>query len=225
MKSVIKKILNHLLNDHQKIALASLVLEFRISRYNRQGLRKIKTQNLYRPLKINLGSGRTIKKGFLNIDLLPGADLTLDLRNPLPFESNSCELIFSEHFFEHVQYPGPVTSLFKECHRILKPGGILKFSVPDTEWPLKAYATGPDADYFRACLEHNWHPSDCQTMIEHINFHFRQNGQHCFAYDYETAKKALHNAGFRNIMKDLYDPELDSPQREIGSLFLLARKE
>ena len=217
--------MNRLLNNHQKIAWAGLVLEFRISKYNRQGIRKIKKQNLYRPLKINLGSGKRIKKEFLNIDLLPGAELTLDLRNPLPFESNTCELIFSEHFFEHIEYPGPITKLFKECYRILKPGGVLKFSVPDTEWPIKSYAIGSQADYFKACLEHNWHPTDCQTMIEHINFHFRQNGEHRFAYDYETARKVLSNAGFRNIKRDVYDPALDSAQREIGSLFILAKKE
>ena len=35
-----------------------------------------------------------------------------------------------------------------------------------------------------------WHPAWCTTRLEHINFHFRQGGEHKFAYDFETLKTA-----------------------------------
>ena len=41
-------------------------------------------------------------------------------------------MIFSEHFFEHIEYPAPIERMLAG----LRPGGILSFSVPDTEWPL-----------------------------------------------------------------------------------------
>ena len=87
----------------------------------------------------------------MNVDVFPGGDLTLDLRRNLPFESNCCEQIFSEHCIEHFDYPDAVSHLLQECLRILKPSGVFRFSVPDTEWPLLSYAEGPAAEYFQAC--------------------------------------------------------------------------
>jgi predicted SAM-dependent methyltransferase len=177
-----------------------------------------------RPTKLNLGCGSHQKTGYLNVDLFPGGDLTLDLRRPLPFESDCCETIFSEHFFEHVDYPRPAYDLLLECLRVLRPGGLIHLSVPDTEWPLIDYAKGDDAAYFRACIENSWHPTDCSTRIEHINYHFRQDDEHRFAYDEETLGKALEAAGFRDVKRVSFDPSIDSKHREIGSLFMSARK-
>src|ERR1700691_1421403 len=153
-------------------ALRNLYTEFRISRFHRAGLRRIRHESLLRPSKINLGSGTTRKDGFLNIDLFPGGDLTLDLRRPLPFESDCCEIIFSEHFFEHIDYPNPAYDLARECLRVLKPNGQIRLSVPDTEWPLLDYPEGIDSGFFRAAKENAWwRPGYCSTRIEHINFH------------------------------------------------------
>jgi predicted SAM-dependent methyltransferase len=179
---------------------------------------------LSKPSKINLGSGSARKPGFLNVDLFPGADLTLDLRRGLPFQSNCCEMIFSEHFFEHIDYPERAHHLFGECFRVLQPGGVLRFSVPDTEWPLHDYRDGPESPYFLACHELSWHPTYCTTRVEHINFHFRQGFQHRFAYDEETARKVLASVGFNEVTRASFDPELDSEHRRIGSLIILARK-
>jgi predicted SAM-dependent methyltransferase len=187
-------------------------------------MRRIRRESWGRPARINLGSGTHVKKGFLNVDILPGGDLTLDLRCGMPFESECCEMILSEHFFEHLEYPEPVTSLFRECRRVLRPGGVLRFSIPDTEWPLTEYAHGDDASYFRTCRELHWHPPTCTTRLEHINYHFRQDGEHRFAYDEETAVKALAAAGFEEVRRDAYDPVVDSPHREVGSLFMWARR-
>src|SRR5262245_47624775 len=154
-------------------ALRLLLAERAIASYHRSGLRQIRKESLTRPVKLNLGSGPHRKVGFLNVDLLPGGDITLDLRRGLPFESNCCELIFSEHCFEHFDYPEPILLLFRECLRVLRPGGELRFSVPDTEWPLTDYRDGAEAPYFKACNHHRWHPETCTTRLEHINYHFR----------------------------------------------------
>jgi predicted SAM-dependent methyltransferase len=136
-------------------------------------------------------------------------------------------MIFSEHFFEHIDYPEPVCYLLRECLRVLRPGSVLRLSVPDTEWPLHDYRDGPKAPYFLACKENSdswWHPSYCTTRLEHINFHFRQDGQHRFAYDEETLSKVLDLAGFAEIKRVDFDPELDSEHRRVGSLIISARK-
>jgi predicted SAM-dependent methyltransferase len=224
MRSVIDSVVRTLLSPAERAAARLLLAERRISIRHRRGVRRIRRQSLSRPARLNLGSGSFHKVGFLNVDASPDGDVTLDLRRELPFESDCCELIFSEHCFEHFDYPEHIERLFRECFRILKPGGTLQFSVPDTEWPLNDYRDGPDAPYFRACGAQSWHPSHCTTRMEHINYHFRQEGEHRFAYDFETAEKILGSAGFIEVCRRPFDPALDSEHRRVGSLFVLARK-
>ena len=224
MNRIFKSVERWLLSPGEDAALRAFLVERKIASLHRRGLRLIRRRSLSRPAKLNLGSGLSHKDEFLNIDLLPNADLNLDLRLGLPFESNCCELIFSEHCFEHFDYPEPISHLFRDCLRVLKPGGVILFSVPGTEWPLTDYREGPDAPYFKACEEYSWHPKDCSTRLEHINYHFRQGTEHRFAYDFETAEKALRSAGFVDVLPRPFDPSLDSKRREFGSLFVSARK-
>jgi predicted SAM-dependent methyltransferase len=224
MKRLLASAAQWLLSPGEIDALRTLFNERAIASYHRAGLRQIRRESLERPARLNLGCGAFPKEGFLNIDSFPGGDLTVDLRLGLPFESDCCDLIFSEHCLEHIEYPEPVSFLFRECLRVLKPGGVLRFSVPDAEWPLNDYRDGPNASYFKACDEHGWHPNDCVTRLEHINYQFRQAREHRYAYDFETAEKALRTAGFANVQRCGVDPSLDSEHRWIGSLFVSARK-
>jgi predicted SAM-dependent methyltransferase len=224
MNKRFNSLMRRLLSQGEFSAWLCLRSEFLISLYHREGLRHIRRGLWLRPAKINLGSGSCRKEGFLNVDMFPGGDLTLDLRRKLPFESGCCEIIFSEHCIEHIDYPETATDLFRECLRILKPGGTLRLSVPDTAWPLADYAKGSEAEYFRVCALHSWHPGYCTTRLEHINYHFRQGGAHLFAYDEETAGKILQGVGFQDVRRVSFDPNMDSRHREIGSLFMSARK-
>ena len=223
MKQFLSSFKHWMLSPGERAALRAFRVERQIASYHRRGLRHLREKSLSRPTKLNLGCGAFPKAGFLNDDLMAG-DLTLDLRLGLPFESDCCDLVFSEHCFEHFDYPEPILTLFRDCLRVLKPGGTLVFSVPGMEWPLTDYRDGPDAPYFRACGENDWHPGECTTRLEHINYHFRQGTEHRYAYDFETAEKILKAAGFVDIGSRDFDPSLDSEHRRVGSLFVSARK-
>ena len=55
---------------------------------------------------LHCGCGPDLKQGWINIDVFePNADLRLDLRRTLPFKDGSTIAIYSEHFFEHLEYP------------------------------------------------------------------------------------------------------------------------
>jgi predicted SAM-dependent methyltransferase len=54
----------------------------------------------------------------------------------LPFDDNSINFIFSEHFFEHLFFDEAL-SLLTECYRILKPYGVIRTCVPDAD--LRTY--------------------------------------------------------------------------------------
>jgi predicted SAM-dependent methyltransferase len=54
----------------------------------------------------------------------------------LEFEDNTFDFIYSEHFFEHL-FLEEAFELLKECHRILKPSGVIRIIVPDAD--LRTY--------------------------------------------------------------------------------------
>lgn len=54
----------------------------------------------------------------------------------LAFADGSLHFIFSEHFFEHLFFDEAM-ALFRECHRVLAPFGIMRVSVPDSD--LRTY--------------------------------------------------------------------------------------
>ena len=177
-----------------------------------------------RDLKLHFACGYVYKEGWVNIDLMnKGADLHLDLRSDLPFEENSCEEIYSEHFLEHLSYPDGALYFLSQLHHIIKPGGKVVTGVPDTEWPMRSYSS--DGEYFKIVKQKDWHPDHLVTRVEHINYHFRQDGEHLFAYDEETLIHILKRAGFtKNIVRP-FDPEMDSASRQPGSLYVESYKE
>lgn len=106
---------------------------------------------------LNLACGPNRKEGWINIDPTDGVDLQLDIRERLPFPDDSVEVICSEHFFEHLNYPGfadsnafaglelsgyqsEVSVFLRESYRVLVPGGLFGVGVPDPEQALIAYA-------------------------------------------------------------------------------------
>lgn len=54
----------------------------------------------------------------------------------LPFRDATFTFAFSEHFFEHL-FMDEAFELFRECHRVLRPGGVMRTVVPDAD--LRTY--------------------------------------------------------------------------------------
>jgi SAM-dependent methyltransferase len=88
-------------------------------------------------LKINLGCGSNKLDGWQNFDS------QIDISKPLPFPENSADYIFAEHVVEHVDYYGAI-AFFKECHRVIKPCGVVRIAVPS----LESIRNKGDAEYF-----------------------------------------------------------------------------
>lgn len=222
-----RKILRSFTTNGLRDSLRNMRQEFYICLEHRKGLHHAQKFANKTGLKLNIGCGRKVKhgggQGWINIDICSHADLKLDLREPLPFRNNSCSMIYSEHFLEHIDYPELTLSFLKECYRILEFGGIFSVGVPDTEWPILEYAGVKDEGYF-PFVKKTWHPKWCKTKMEHINYHFRQDGEHLFAYDFDTLQHVLINAGFSEIRCREFNPLIDSEDRKIGTIYADATK-
>ena len=159
---------------------------------------------------LNLGSGVLGRPGWVNLDIAPG-DLEgyyqYDCRKSLPFRDGTVNGIFSEHFFEHLDYTEELPLLLAECMRVMAPGSVIRIIVPDGEKYLKAY-NDPGWDSLRTLRELRQDGSDkyfknrYQTKIELVNTVFRQGYQHKWIYDFENLKWLLESAGFTHVKRE-----------------------
>lgn len=83
-----------------------------------------------KPVILNLGCGNKKLPEETGVDIIAGpmVDVVTDLNKyPLPFEANSVDIVRSSHCFEHLDN---LITLMEDIHRMLKPNGILEFTVP-----------------------------------------------------------------------------------------------
>lgn len=199
---------------------------------HRKGVRAARGWQWKKGIRLNIGCGPVQTPGYVRVDFCPGVDIRVDLRRALPIPDGVASVILCEHFLEHLRYPGQTLSFLRECRRMLAPNGRLLLSVPDTRWPMECYVHG-STEWQDICKENKWHPDWVETTMEHLNYHFRQQGDgrrdghfecHRFAYDAETLGKALKRAGFSEVGERPYEEGLDAPHRRVGSLFMFGAK-
>lgn len=79
-------------------------------------------------IKLNLGASQTRIPGFVNIDIVGKADISMDLgKDRLPFENDSVDVVFSHHTLEHIS---DYLFCVSEVYRVLKNGGHFLIGVP-----------------------------------------------------------------------------------------------
>jgi predicted SAM-dependent methyltransferase len=143
-------------------------------------------------MRLHIGSGPLAIAGWTNVDVAPwtGVDVVLDVREPWPFED--VELIFAEHFLEHLTLAEGLHFL-RECRRVLRDDGVLRLSTPNLDWVWLTHYRHPseltDEEALIGCLE--------------INRAFHGWG-HQFLYNMRTLTLALHEAGFASITPRAY---------------------
>jgi len=115
-------------------------------------------------IRLNLGCGPKRIDGWINVDYAIAARLAkypivgpvlsrlfrnnwhpeiviADLRKSFVWEDNSVDVVYSSHTLEHFsKLEG--TEFLSECHRVVKPGGIIRIVVPDLQVLVKDYISG-----------------------------------------------------------------------------------
>jgi len=224
-----------------RTAIRNVAEEIRIQRWHRRSIRKAASMARY-PIKLNLGAGERPRRGsgWVNIDLTPGADLQLDLREPFPFPNESVTEIYAEHFLEHLSLPNlddsaawdletnerrsPALSLLRECRRVLVPGGILDIVVLDAEGIVSEYIRRRHTEGVASIPPDWWGPRWCDTAMHRVNYMFRQGRQHLYLYDEQTLASLLKSLNFTDVRRRDFDRQKDAANHEIGSLCMIAIK-
>lgn len=115
-------------------------------------------------------------------------DRDCDITKPLPIETGGVDVVFAEMVLEHVSHQ-QAWNFLDECHRLLKPGGLIRIVIPDFSltWRLK------DPDYARV----NGGVTGATTWKEHARSILFCHG-HAGLWNSELLRDVMEAIGFRN---------------------------
>lgn len=103
---------------------------------------------------VNLGCGAQSGPEYINVDVVPAPHIhhVHDVKVLEMFSSESVDLLYASHIMEHIPRH-ELDAVIVEWRRVLKPGGVLRISVPDFDNLLKIYnASGNDIESILAQL-------------------------------------------------------------------------
>jgi len=91
-------------------------------------------------LYLHLGCGLVNHPKFINIDAMraPHIHYIRNIEDLSLFKDNSVDLIYASHCLEHFSHLR-ISQVLAEWYRTLKPGGILRLSVPDFDLLINIY--------------------------------------------------------------------------------------
>ena len=141
-------------------------------------------------MKLNLGCGKDIKEGYINIDAVfhKGVNFVLDLNDGIPFID--VEYINCQDILEHFYYADGIKFLCN-CYDALEIGGKIYIQTPDLEVLCQRYCgtlKNPSP------LQHTLNGDQlAQSLYAHPN----QYDSHKWCYDKHTLSKELMKIGFK----------------------------
>jgi predicted SAM-dependent methyltransferase len=175
--------------------------------------------------RLNWGCGSWTPEGWINSDIKddPGVDLPCNILEGLPLETDSIDYAVSIHALPEMTYPNLVPVL-QELRRVLKPGGVLRLSLPDIDRGIAAYQRG-DLSYFLVPDE------DARSIGAKFITQMLWYGYSKLLFTHDFIEEMLMKAGFSRVDRCAFKqtktpwPEiLDLDNRESESLFVEAVK-
>jgi predicted SAM-dependent methyltransferase len=151
-------------------------------------------------MKLHLGCGKRRFPGYVHVDIRQeiNPEVIDDVFKLEKFENDSAEIIYNSHVLEHVDRQGSYEAL-KRWYDVLKPGGILRVSVPDMEAVFEHYVYHRDLKILYAFL---WG----SQKYEKYDYHYH-------GWDFKTLKEAMEMTGFKDVQ--LWDWRETYPNNEI----------
>lgn len=175
--------------------------------------------------RLNWGCGSWTPQGWINSDIKegPGIDISCDIREGLPLDTDSIDYAVSIHSLPEIPYP-ELVPILQELRRVLKPGGVLRLSLPDLDKGIQAYLRN-DRDYFLI-------PDDeMQSIGGKLIVQLLWYGWSRTLFTHDFVEEILQKAGFSSVSRCRYKEtqsqhsgivELDNREQE--SLFVEGTK-
>lgn len=146
---------------------------------------------------LQIGAGPHRLAGWLKTDLSP-TNLTtvyLNAAKRFPFADETFDCVVAEHIIEHISYDEALRML-RECHRVLKRGGVARISTPDIELThrLMHHPLAPELERYVSWSNAEFGQPDDSPI--HVVNRLQHEWGHQFLYDAATLTDAFRRAGF-----------------------------
>ena len=193
----------------------------------------VPSEALAADMKVNLGCGDRVVDGWTNVDYALGARLTRvplvrtlnrrlrifnvewdsrivlhDLKTRFPWSDSSVAVAYSSHTLEHFD-KADGRSFLSECHRVLRPGGIIRIVVPDLHVIVVDYLEGRlRADDVVGALEVL--PVHAASAVKNKFARFTQSAHtHKCMYNTPRLVEILDEIGFTASSRGAFDSDID----------------
>jgi ubiquinone/menaquinone biosynthesis C-methylase UbiE len=136
-------------------------------------------------IKLHLGCGEKRIEGYINIDCrpLPTVDSVQNVKLLRSYKHNTVDVLYASHVLEHFgrwEYE----HILQRWFDIIKPGGLLRLSVPDFSSICKHYNKNENLEVIMGLLYGGQDYSE--------NYHY-------VAFDFSSLKKTLIKIGFKEV--------------------------
>jgi len=138
-------------------------------------------------IQLHLGCGEKYIPGFIHIDIrkFPHVDYVASADKLDMFKDNSVDLIYACCLLEHIKR-SQTENVLKEWHRVLKPKGVLRISVPDFEKIVEVYLKSKDLKLLLGLL---------------VGGQTYESNAHYMIFDSAYLSGLLKKIGFKNIRR------------------------
>jgi len=137
-------------------------------------------------MKLHLGCGkRNFGDGWIHVDMADFPHIASKDVTRLPYDDNTCDLIYASHLLEYFDRI-EVVEVLQEWKRVLKPSGILRLAVPDFEKLCSLYMSGRGIEKVLGPLYGKWGTPPVY---------------HKTTYDLASLSNLLYSVGFQDVTR------------------------
>ncbi len=138
-----------------------------------------------------------------------------DIVRGLPLPPGSCAAVYCSHTLEHLSLADLRLAL-KNTLRLLEPGGVFRFVLPDLEALARAYLQSPNADAANKFMAESFlglksRPRRLAGIMRAV----WGNSSHLWMWDYKSLKAELESTGFSGVRRAQFGDNPDTHFRQV----------
>jgi SAM-dependent methyltransferase len=146
-------------------------------------------------VKVHLGPGQeNYLPGWINVDanrFTARVDVWANLLDPLPFPDATVDVFYSHHVIEHLP-DAHLPTHFRDMHRALKPGGVIRVGGPNIDNAIRKFVEGDESWFWNF-------PDDRRSLGGKFANFLLCRGEHLTVLTFSYLEELLTDAGFSAI--------------------------